>query len=490
MKKDIERALYSIGALALVVVVTWLFSLTIVSRDTQQARVTSSTASKYPTSDEALKTLMSERARTTSFRDRDFASACVAGAIKCGKIVIEKSALPESNLDFTFYTNVPNYPSFMLDDDATLDNSALPNTQTIFTSPNGNYIVAEMPSPSEYSTVLACSDPSGNSVVLTGSVAAVIINMNAGETVNCTFRNIMVPQEPMACEPDTWTQKADFGGVGRNGATGFSIGTKGYIGTGYNNLAGDQQDFWEYDPSSNIWTQRADFGGGLRSHTTGFSIANMGYITSGLYAGFMQDLWEYNPVTNVWTEKANFSGTARYRATAFSIGPKGYMGTGSNGSVQSDFWEYDPIADAWTQMADFAGGIRMDAVGFSVDNMGYMGTGIDTLGNYYNDFWEYDPTTNIWTQMADVGGAPRIRATGLSIGTKGYIGNGTDEGTNYLNDFWEYDPIADEWTEKADVPGFARNDAVGFSIGGQGYVGTGWSANPLPALKDFWEYCP
>ena len=32
---------------------------------------------------------------------------------------------------------------------------------------------------------------------------------------------------------NTWTQKADFGGTARSSAVGFSIGSKGYIGTGY-----------------------------------------------------------------------------------------------------------------------------------------------------------------------------------------------------------------------------------------------------------------
>ena len=32
--------------------------------------------------------------------------------------------------------------------------------------------------------------------------------------------------------PDTCTKKADFGGGDRGGAVGFSIGSKGYIGTG------------------------------------------------------------------------------------------------------------------------------------------------------------------------------------------------------------------------------------------------------------------
>lgn len=32
----------------------------------------------------------------------------------------------------------------------------------------------------------------------------------------------------------TWMQKADFGGNARYGAVGFSIGSYGYIGMGYN----------------------------------------------------------------------------------------------------------------------------------------------------------------------------------------------------------------------------------------------------------------
>ncbi|HEY5555781.1 hypothetical protein [Acetobacterium sp.] len=32
---------------------------------------------------------------------------------------------------------------------------------------------------------------------------------------------------------DTWTAKADFMGTARDGAVGFSIESKGYIGTGW-----------------------------------------------------------------------------------------------------------------------------------------------------------------------------------------------------------------------------------------------------------------
>jgi N-acetylneuraminic acid mutarotase len=84
---------------------------------------------------------------------------------------------------------------------------------------------------------------------------------------------------------DTWTQKADFGGTARFYSVGFSIGSKGYLGTGtdyngsdYNN----NKDFWEYDPEANTWTQKADFGGTGRFGAVGFTIGSKGYLGTGI----------------------------------------------------------------------------------------------------------------------------------------------------------------------------------------------------------------
>src|ERR1044071_3179889 len=79
---------------------------------------------------------------------------------------------------------------------------------------------------------------------------------------------------------DTWVQKADFGGVSRASAVGFSINTKGYIGSGYfyNGTLHVFKDFWEYDPLTDSWTQKANLGGVARSGAIGFSIGNKGYI--------------------------------------------------------------------------------------------------------------------------------------------------------------------------------------------------------------------
>src|SRR6188508_2957081 len=101
---------------------------------------------------------------------------------------------------------------------------------------------------------------------------------------------------------NTWQSKQLFGGTGRSGAVAFSIGTKGYIGTGYD--SNPTKDFWEYDPSTDTWAQKADFGGGERNHAAGFSIGSKGYLGTGLRYCMCEntkDFWEYDPATNVWT---------------------------------------------------------------------------------------------------------------------------------------------------------------------------------------------
>lgn len=50
---------------------------------------------------------------------------------------------------------------------------------------------------------------------------------------------------------DQWTKKSEFGGVARTGAVGFSIGNKGYVGTGTTGFSSCLKDFWEFDPTVN-----------------------------------------------------------------------------------------------------------------------------------------------------------------------------------------------------------------------------------------------
>ncbi|MBI4930638.1 MAG: PKD domain-containing protein [Bacteroidetes bacterium] len=294
---------------------------------------------------------------------------------------------------------------------------------------------------------------------------------------------------------DNWTQKANFGASVRSYAVGFSIGNKGYIGTGslWSTLT-YYNDFWEWDQVTDTWTQKANFGGTGRLAAVGFSIGNKGYIGTGWDAStsFNNDFWEYDPSTNTWTQKANFGGDGRFKAVGFSIGNKGYIGTGAGQlAIKNDFWEYDPSTNTWTQKANFGGTARWASVGFSIGAKGYIGTGTPhntyPTAPGYDDFWEYNPSTNVWTQKANFGGGNRQGAIGFSIPVcnKGYIGAGYNDNI-YTNDFWEYDPSINVWIQKANFGGVPRLDASGFSIGNKGYIGTGWGYSG--SKNDFWEY--
>jgi N-acetylneuraminic acid mutarotase len=336
--------------------------------------------------------------------------------------------------------------------------------------------------------------PIAEGSIVTGPLTqTTLFKLTAIGTANTTSAQTTVNVALAACTPNTWTQKADFGGMGRHEAVGFSIDNKGYVGTGYAYNGGTnkfRKDFWQYDQLTNTWTQKVDFAGTARMAAVGFAIGGKGYVGTGINwaTGPFDDMWQYDPALNTWTQKASANVVSWHQSVAFSLNSKEYIGTGHNINSPNNnfFWEYDPTTDTWTQKADFAGTARSRAVGFALNGKGYLGTGEDELGKK-NDFWEYDPTLNTWTQKADFGGVARDGAVGFTIGSKGYVGTGNAV-SGYKKDFWEYDSIADSWTQKADFGGIARNNATGFSIGGRGHIGTG-VASATNYKKDFWEYC-
>jgi N-acetylneuraminic acid mutarotase len=311
-----------------------------------------------------------------------------------------------------------------------------------------------------------------------------------------------------------WTKKANVGGVERYEAVGFSIGSKGYIGTGstnpdVSNMKFDTKpsqllkDFWEYDPAKDTWTQKADFGGTARERAIGFAIGNKGYIGTGwdhvAKGKIASDFWEYDPAANKWAKKADFEGRHRFDALGFSIGNKGYVGL----SAGTDFWEYDPANDKWTKKSGlpvFALQVEfVGFIGFGIDNKGYIGLGCKRKwlssspnGDNYNDvlldnMYEYDPASDKWTKKADFPGGKRYQAVCFAIGNKGYVTTGENKDLIRKGDLWEYDPATDKWTQKADAPEIARTRAVGFSIGNKGYIGTGRTDAKGPE-NDFWEW--
>ncbi|MBI3509365.1 MAG: T9SS type A sorting domain-containing protein [Bacteroidetes bacterium] len=241
---------------------------------------------------------------------------------------------------------------------------------------------------------------------------------------------------------NAWTQMANFPGTARIGAVSFSIGTKGYAGTG--NDGAYKKDFYEWDQTNNTWTPKANFPGTARQDAVGFSVDSLGYIGTGKGPGPKIDMYEYHPSSDTWIVKSNFPGTGKYAAVAFSIGNKGYHCTGFQGGTPpytSELWEWDQSTDAWTQMASLSGAARIYGVGFSIGAKGYVGTGynVDSIPAEFRDFWEWDQGTNTWTQQANYGYGNVAYGMGFSIGIYGYImGGGTS--STFSNNLWQWGP--------------------------------------------------
>jgi N-acetylneuraminic acid mutarotase len=304
-----------------------------------------------------------------------------------------------------------------------------------------------------------------------------------------------------ASHAQSWVTKAMVPVSGIYGASGFSIGTKGYI------VAGDANGnysttLWEYDKASNTWTTKASFPGATRIHAVAFSIGNKGYVGTGMglvSGASLNDWWEYDQSTDTWTQKTNFMGTARRFAVGFEADGKGYVGTGWDASgLKDDFYEYDPVNNSWSAVANYPR-ICYSASAFTIGSKGYVCTGFD--GNtlpFPNDFYEYDPALNQWTakaplpQTGNVAGSGRDMAFSFAIGSKGYIGTGNYVDMSfsgfpiYCQDFWEYDQPLDMWTQRASFPGGNRQWTIGFGLGDKGYAGTGECG--LVYFSDFYQF--
>jgi hypothetical protein len=285
---------------------------------------------------------------------------------------------------------------------------------------------------------------------------------------------------------DYWTQKADYPGLGRRWALGFSIENFGYMGFGQGDTSWGAADLWKYDSDQNLWIAV----GNLPSFGTAggvvFTIKNIAYIALGETADltgvhYNPITWKYDPTTNAFTQMAAFPDSLRSFCTGLTINNKGYIFGGKCFSFDTtntttyfnQVWEFDPDQNVWSQKNDSPFQYNI-LIGFSLNNKGYIG------GD--NKFWEYSPTNDSWNQKNNfhyLYGCPNLLIRGQL-----FIGAG---GENKY--FWQYLPEQDTFIAKADFAGHVRNWPMGFSIGNKGYLGIG--DHPTAGwLKDFWEYTP
>lgn len=288
-----------------------------------------------------------------------------------------------------------------------------------------------------------------------------------GGLTDVDFTRKMYSYNPLQ---DDWDNEVswggDFGGgQNRGSAVGFTAYNKAYVGLGQGNSAGFYNDFWEYDPSTEVWTQKADFIGSARRSAVGFSIDDIGYVGTGQDAlGLTRDFYAYDALTNSWSQLNDFGGTARKSATAFTMGGDAYLGTGDDGVLRTDFWQYQPATDTWIQRADLPGIGRAGAVGWGNFPTAFICAGEDANGTFKNDLWEYNFFGNVWVQRANLPGPPRKHAMAFIINGVAFVGTGYNG--EFLDDFYRYEQLlGTEELQSIDVKVYPNptSDYIAFS---------------------------
>lgn len=149
---------------------------------------------------------------------------------------------------------------------------------------------------------------------------------------------------------DEWTEKAELpGGPARSDAAGFSIGGKAYIIGGVSYLGSFFNEVWEYDPAKNTWEQKNDFPGKGRNGFFGFSIGDKGYVGGGSsnyapngdYA--THEFWQYDPSIDEWQQLDNHPGLGCWKPYSATVGEFAYvLGGLTDKACFNDFWRFHP----------------------------------------------------------------------------------------------------------------------------------------------------
>ena len=294
--------------------------------------------------------------------------------------------------------------------------------------------------------------------------------------------NLILITNVIKADKFVWNKKENLPGtLGRHRASAISIGNKAYFGLGHvSSGVADigYDDWWEFDPATNSWTQKANYP--IISHgAVGFTIGNKGYMGSGTseVIGSTNLFYEFDPVANIWTPKANcpLSGDGHISS---SINGLGYIGLGFGGA---GLYSYNPITNTWTLATNSMPG-GWWGVSFTLNNKIYY------VPSYSSTLYEYDPLTNIVTTKAPFPGIDRTAAAGFSVRGLGYVGLGTTgfDGPYDLKDIYMFDPVLNVWdTIPKSFPGARRHFVPCVTIGDNVFLGTGTNGTNL---SDIWGY--
>jgi N-acetylneuraminic acid mutarotase len=302
------------------------------------------------------------------------------------------------------------------------------------------------------------------------------------------------------------------GGISTSGSVSFVIDSNAYITTGIDSAGNYINDTWGFNPANSAsWFQQANFPGNGRKFAVAFSIGNKGYVGSGSNGtNALADFWQYDPSQNSWLRMADFPGNARYGAVAFGIAGYGYFTLGTDGTNYfNDFWKYDPSANSWQSIAKYPGIAKSGAVSFVYNNRGFIVTGIGVNGTLANDFYSFDPSrpdSSQWYQLRNItnsspnsyddGYTSLVRSYGVGFvmtgttsdggGDRAYITTGLGQ-SSLNNTTWAYNFADSLWNQKTSYERSPRVGAIRFTVQNRGFVGLGSNGSTFFANIDEWK---
>lgn len=324
-----------------------------------------------------------------------------------------------------------------------------------------------------------------------------IIKLMLLVTIGLTFASCSKDDEDD--DPDEWTKAADFEGLPRSGAVGFTIGEYSYITTGYGTNSNRFVDTWRFNPEAQNWDQMADFPGEARNNAVSFVIGDRAYVGLGTNSSSVyKDFYEYNPQDNTWKKMNDFAGAARYGAVAFTLNGVGYVGTGRDYDSQdfNDFYSFTPNENGgtWKKIASTPNK-RSFPFAFVLDGIAYLGGGASNNQNV-STFYAFDGTS--WTTKEPLAdrddddytyNLTRLSPAAFVLNGTAFISGGiTGISGSSTTSTWRYNPIGDYWEEHQVFAGSARQQAISFIHNNKAYIVTG--RNGSSPLYDMWQFSP
>ncbi|NGM63228.1 hypothetical protein G5B30_15065 [Sphingobacterium sp. SGG-5] len=199
---------------------------------------------------------------------------------------------------------------------------------------------------------------------------------------------------------DTWTELTETlpTNAARSGAVAFALNGHGYVGLGATANAKNLSDFYEFDPADGSWTPVPAQFKSKRVNAFAFVIGSKAYIGGGFdnsqypddFYSFDGENWKELNTINRNDDSYTYDVT-RQSAAAFAIGDYGYVAVGNKGVALGTVWKYEPASDSWTNKHQvFQGSYRDGAVAFSIGGKGYVATGKNNTARY-DDNWVFTP---------------------------------------------------------------------------------------------------